>query len=240
MGITEIFKKISNVFIDKEVDQYFPGCLTEIKIPELKDNYLEICRILNIRLELFDLICCGLPAVNAGNDDFFLDEKRKSQILEENIVKIYSNCPSCVFHLKEKNYNVDHILELIYEKLKVHKKIRKLNMKVTFHDPCHLGRYLGKYDLPRDILRLIGCEVVEMKHNKENSMCCGAGGGLINNNPEVAKKIAKERMREAKDVANILVTACPLCYLHLKEVSDNVEVYEISTLILKALKEDKK
>lgn len=236
MAIVDLFKKISDVFIAKEVDQYFPGCLTEIKIPEIRDNYLEICKTLNIKVELFDLICCGLPAINSGNDDSFLDEKRKEQVHENKIAKIYSSCPSCVFHLKEKNYNIEHILEVIYEKLKDYKNVKKLNMKITFHDPCHLGRYLGKYDLPRNILSLIGCEVVEMKHAKENAMCCGAGGGLINNNPDIAKKIAKERIKEAKEAADVLVTACPLCYLHLKEASENVKVYEISSLILKALK----
>ncbi|MEM2115748.1 MAG: (Fe-S)-binding protein [Candidatus Woesearchaeota archaeon] len=236
MSISKIFERIKSAFrLDTEIDQYFPGCLTELKVPQLMHNYLEICKILNIKVELLDLICCGLPAINAGHSDEFLQERRKAQIAENKVRTIYSSCPSCVFYLKERNYNSELILNAIYPKLQSLKK-KQLGLKVTFHDPCHMGRYLHEYDLPRNILREIGCEVVEMRHSRENSLCCGAGGGLINNDLKLARKIAEERIKEAKEVSDILVTACPLCYLHLKSVSDDVKVLEISELMLSSIK----
>jgi Fe-S oxidoreductase len=89
---------------------------------------------------------------------------------------------------------------------------RKLNYRVTFHDPCHLGRFNKGYDAPRNILRLLGCELVEMGRCRDNSFCCGAGGGRIwIPDPVGAEKPAQNRMREAAaiDGLQVYVVSCP-------------------------------
>jgi Fe-S oxidoreductase len=87
-----------------------------------------------------------------------------------------------------------------------------LNRRVTFHDPCHLGRFNKGYDAPRDILKLIGCDLIDMKRCKANSFCCGAGGGRIwIPDPVGVEKPAQNRIREAAVIADleVYVVSCP-------------------------------
>jgi Fe-S oxidoreductase/nitrate reductase gamma subunit len=90
---------------------------------------------------------------------------------------------------------------------------RKLDYKVTYHDPCYLGRYNGEYDAPRRVMSALGCELVEMPRNKENTFCCGAGGGRIwmEDPPEVTERPAESRVKEAASLpdVSILVVTCP-------------------------------
>ena len=127
------------------------------------------------------------------------------------------------------------------EKLKFTKKVP---MKVTYHDPCHLGRHLGEngvYDPPRDVLKSMpGIELVEMERNRENAWCCGAGAGVSQANPELALWTANERLKEAKATgAAALVTACPWCERNFKdaakEYGENIEIYDIAEIACKAL-----
>lgn len=89
---------------------------------------------------------------------------------------------------------------------------KQMNKRVTFHDPCHLGRFNKGYDAPRDILKLLGCELVEMGRNKDNSFCCGAGGGRIwIPDPVGTEKPSQNRMKEAAVIEGleVFVVACP-------------------------------
>jgi Fe-S oxidoreductase len=90
---------------------------------------------------------------------------------------------------------------------------KKLDYQVTFHDPCYLGRYNDEYDAPRRVMAALGCELIEMPRNRENTFCCGAGGGRIwmEDPPEVAERPAEKRVKEAASLSgvSILVVACP-------------------------------
>jgi glycolate oxidase len=89
-------------------------------------------------------------------------------------------------------------------------------LKVTYHDPCDLGRRLKMFDEPRRILEAMGVEMVEMKNNRAFSVCCGAGGGILTTDKELSREMAKNRMRQAADTgAEALVTCCPTCELAL-------------------------
>jgi Fe-S oxidoreductase len=111
-------------------------------------------------------------------------------------------------------YEIQHyttlVLKLLQEgRLKI---ARKLELRVTFHDPCHLGRFNKGYEAPRDILRLLGCDLVEMGRCRANSFCCGAGGGRIwVPDPVGADKPAHNRMREAAAIPGlqVYVVSCP-------------------------------
>jgi Fe-S oxidoreductase len=137
---------------------------------------------------------------------------------------------------------VEYLDRLISEgKLKF---TRKLPMKVTYHDPCHLGRHLGDdgvYDPPRKILQSIpGIELVEMVRSRENAWCCGAGAGVSQANPEMALWTANERLKEARATgASALVTACPWCVRNfrdaVKEYGEDIDILEISEIVNKAL-----
>jgi Fe-S oxidoreductase len=114
----------------------------------------------------------------------------------------------------------------------------ELNAKVTYHDPCHLGRHAGVYDAPRNILKKIkGLEFVEMERSRENSRCCGAGGGYKSAFNDLAVNIAAERVRDAEEVgAEIIATACPFCVLNLKQgakkINSPIQVMDISQMLL--------
>ncbi len=229
---------------------YYPGCLTKFVGKELKENYERILRSIGIDfIELKEReVCCGSPALNAGYREVAEDLMRKNYRVfkEHRVFKIISNCPACCktfSHdypslIKEWDIDVEHtsqtVLKAIKEgKLRLRKKIEK---KITFHDPCYLGRYLKIFEEPRKILEFIGCSIVEMKFSRESSFCCGGGGGVQSNYPELADKIAKERIEHAIETrADALVTSCPLCYYHLKKNSREIKVFEISQLLVKCI-----
>ena len=111
-------------------------------------------------------------------------------------------------------YEIQHYTTVLRELLSSGrlKVTQLLNRRVTFHDPCHLGRFNKGYDGPRDILKLIGCELVEMGRSRDNSFCCGAGGGRIwIPDPVGTEKPAQNRMREAAviDGLEVYVVSCP-------------------------------
>jgi heterodisulfide reductase subunit D len=118
-------------------------------------------------------------------------------------------------------------------------------MRVTYHDPCHLGRYggieNGIYDPPREILKSIpGVELVEMNRIRHYSFCCGSGGGVKSAYPEVAANAAMMRWEEAMDVAGtkIMTSCCPFCEINLGEAAKNIEgarVLDVMQLVDMAL-----
>ena len=108
---------------------------------------------------------------------------------------------------------IDHYSTILAELLRTGqlKVTKRLGKRVTFHDPCHLGRLNGGYDAPREVLRLIGCEIVEMPRNRANSFCCGAGGGRIWMLDNSKEKPSASRMHEAAALPGVakFVTCCP-------------------------------
>jgi len=126
-------------------------------------------------------------------------------------------------------------------------KPRKLDVKVTYHDPCDLGRHLGVYEAPRNVIRAIpGVEFVEMPRNREDARCCGAGGDLRLTFPEIATTMAATRIRMDAEAtgATVIVTACPSCVLTLKDGVDisqlmyetrSMEVLDLSELLLRSV-----
>ncbi|MET2830978.1 heterodisulfide reductase-related iron-sulfur binding cluster [Mesorhizobium shangrilense] len=115
------------------------------------------------------------------------------------------------------------------------KVTKPLNRRVTFHDPCHLGRLNGGYDAPREVLELIGCEIVEMPRNRDNSFCCGAGGGRIWMAGKLGEKPSENRMHEAAALTEIdcFVTCCPKdlnMFEDANKTSDHVGSFTVNDL----------
>ena len=143
------------------------------------------------------------------------------------------------------NFEVFHMVEYLDQLIKEGgiKFNRQLSRKVTYHDPCHLGRHVspGVYDPPRDILRSIpGVDLREMERNRENSWCCGAGAGVKESCPEFALWTATERINEAIATgADTLVTACPWCERNFKDALEEseakIEILDIVELVAEAI-----
>ncbi|MCK5176213.1 MAG: (Fe-S)-binding protein [Candidatus Aenigmarchaeota archaeon] len=222
---------------------YYPGCLTKFVAVKLQDNYMKILTKTGIDfIVLKDLeVCCGSPVLNGGYEKEAkkLAQKNFDIFREHAVKKIITSCPACYktfskeypLLVKEWDIEAEHITQTIFQAMKKNKyQLKKLDIKINYHDPCHLGRACNIYDEPRNILEKSGCKVVEMTDTKERSFCCGGGGGLRSNNESLAKRIAKLRLKQCK--TGTLVTTCPLCYLQLKENAGNKKVLELSEVIL--------
>jgi Fe-S oxidoreductase len=146
----------------------------------------------------------------------------------------------------DMKFDVLHMTEYLDRLIKDGKLkfTKEVPMKITYHDPCHLGRHLGDdgiYDPPRDVLKSIpGVELLEMERNRENAWCCGAGAGVSQANPELALWTANERLKEAKATgATALVTSCPWCVRNfrdaVREYKEDIEIYDIAEIARKAL-----
>jgi Fe-S oxidoreductase len=250
------------VMIDKLIDKllgsnvlYYPGCTTKIVLPNLKKLYEELLRNF-CKIDFIELgeteVCCGSPALNAGYKQTFksLAEKNFKVFKEHRIKKIIVNCPACLKTFSQDypkvlegwNVKVFHMSQILLETLsKENIKFSDEHNFVTFHDPCYLGRYSKIYDEPRQIIKILGYNLIEMEESRENSLCCGAGGGVFSNYLPLFKDMGKRRMEQAKNTkASILCTACPLCLLSLSLVSNEahieMKVVDIAVLVARKIK----
>lgn len=168
--------------------------------------------------------------------------------------RIFSSDPHSYHTLKNEypsfggNWTVLHHSELLLELLQRGAIVpaRRLDYRVTYHDPCTLGRYNGVYDAPRQVLAAVGVELVEMPRNRDNSLCCGAGGGRIwmkEERPEGVPRVSEQRIEEAVGlgVLDYFVVACPkdlTMYSDAVKTSGHegeLEVRELTELVLEAL-----
>jgi Fe-S oxidoreductase/nitrate reductase gamma subunit len=196
---------------------------------------------------------------NSGNDIRRVGEEGLFEMLEEKNMdaigrskhKYVVTTDPHTYNTLKSEYDLDvpilHITELI-ESLIEDAKIsywQNLPYKVTFHDPCYLGRYAGVYDAPRNVLRALGVELVEMERSRDNSFCCGAGGGRIwMEEVHVEERPAENRIKEAVDLGvDIFVVACPKDVSMFRDAvkttgnEDKIEVKDIMELVDEALRE---
>ena len=167
----------------------------------------------------------------------FTDEA-ESQIAKNTEVlkgeKIITSCAGCYKTLSQDYEGLDviHISQLLDELIKDGKlNFDKTDLNVTYHDSCHLGRHMEVFDEPRDVIKSLA-NLVEMENIREESLCCGAGGGVKSAYPEIAGEMAKARLNQVKDTnCKTLVTPCPFCKLNLK--NDDVEVLDITEFLVK-------
>jgi Fe-S oxidoreductase/nitrate reductase gamma subunit len=200
--------------------------------------------------------CCGNDVRRVGEEGLFQLLKEENMQTFENygVEKIFATSPHCynTFKNEYEGYEVKFILEILYDAIKSGKLELKnpVNKKVTFHDPCFLGRYNGIYDLPREILRAIpGIELVEMPRNRERSFCCGAGGGNLVREYPGEDRPNNIRAREAAETgAEVLAVACPFCMIMLEDgvktekLDDRIQVLDVIELVYESVygKEEEK
>ncbi|MEN9640245.1 MAG: hypothetical protein RLZZ262_2114 [Bacteroidota bacterium] len=198
--------------------------------------------------------CTGDPAKRAGNEFLFqMMAMQNIQILQGyEVKKIVTGCPHCFNTIKNEypelggHFEVLHHTQLI-DQLMSEGKIRIeggafKGKKITFHDPCYLGRANGEYVAPRALIQKLDAELVEMKRSKANGLCCGAGGAQMFKEAEKGlKEINVERTEDALATGSSVVAAgCPFCNTMLTdgvkhfEQEQNVQVKDIAELIAEA------
>jgi len=251
--IKELDFKIKNANEEDSDILYFVGC-TAALTPQIREVAVATAKILNelnIDFSIFGdkEICCGSVAMRTGDRKAFnyIVEKNVKLFKERGIKKIITSCAGCYRTLKKDYKNkldgikVLHTIEFLDQYIMENNiKLKKLdNNIVTYHDPCHIGRHMGLYDEPRNILRKIS-NLVEMKTNREGAMCCGAGGGVKKGFPKLSTEMAVNRIHEAEETgAKLLVSTCPFCYRNLsdaiKETNSNLKMVDLVNLLLEAL-----
>jgi heterodisulfide reductase subunit D len=216
---------------------YFMGCLPyfdalfssiDVQSLNIAKSTMKILNYFDIKPQLLaDEKCCGHDLYWNGDINNFtkLAKSNIEAIKQSGAKKIVTACPECYRTLKvdyQKNfgsqaYEVFHISEFIDQKLEgKNHKIKTDEQKITFQDPCRLGRHLNIYEAPRNALSyLTGLDLKEMAHHHKRSICCGVSGWM--NCSQVSKQIQTQRLGEAKLTgAETLVTACAKCQIHFK------------------------
>jgi len=235
----------------------FMGCVpsyVDMKIvPALMSNLQKA----NVPFTTFavDEGCCGLPVYLSGSEKFSeLAQSTIQRIKNAGAKRLVTPCAGCYHSFKDiypkvGNLGVEliHAVELLAKLLEEGRLAftTRIEKRVTYHDPCDLGRRLGIFEPPRQIIQAVpGVEFVEMDRNRLLGRCCGAGGGVSAVDPQLAVAMAKERVMDALSIgADILVSACASCKDNLrkglaelpKEDRKKLKIMDINEIVLTAL-----
>ncbi|MGD8367666.1 MAG: (Fe-S)-binding protein [Desulfobacterales bacterium] len=236
---------------------YFVGCYLSYD-PRMKKVAVATTEILNKAGVDFGILgsqenCCGESIRKTGSEEVFkrLAKENIKTFIDNGVRKILVSSPHCYHTFKNEypefmvNFEVVHVaqylLELIDEgRLQFANAVAK---KVTYHDPCYLGRHNEIYDEPRKVLgKIPGLELVEMPDFGKDSLCCGGGGGRIWMDTPKNERFSDLRLLQAHDVgAQVLATACPYCITNFEESRLNLEyedvldVQDITEIVREAL-----
>lgn len=218
---------------------YYTGCMAAYRTQDIAKTTIQLLKKAGVKFKLLggEEWCCGSVLLRTGN----IPVARK--MMEHNIEAfknsgaktIITSCSGCYRTIK-KDYpkladekfdfeilQTSELLKRLIDDGKLNFKPANPNgtTKVTYHDPCHLGRHMSVYDTPREVLQAIpAIELVEMARTRENARCCGFGGGVASASKELAQKMSDTRLKEALDTdAQILTSACPFCTFSLREAA---------------------
>ena len=222
----------------------FAGCTMPLRQQATLKNMLKIFQAAGREIAMsHDEWCCGSVSMRIGDYPSVEEEVRHNiELFKKMGAKtVFSPCAGCYRTLKKDYpdligedlpFEVKHITEILIEMIQNDEipfdEEKSTPIKVTYHDPCHLGRHMDLYEIPREVIQKIpGVELIEMRRNRKNAWCCGAGGGVKSQFPDLAQAIAKERVQEALQTeADILTTSCPFCIGNLldawKEMEENI------------------
>lgn len=226
--IQELDIPIMAEYQGKDLDLlFFVGCIRSYDDRNKKVSIAmaKIMKHLGIKFAILGMEegCCGDPARRVGNEYLYqiLAQTNIETFRRHGVKKIITTCPHCFNTLKNEYPQLGFQAEVTHHTTFLEDQIRKgaltlnlpLNKKLTYHDPCYLGRYSGIYESPRDVLRSIpSLQLQEMQRTKKDSLCCGAGGGWMWMDEKIGKRINILRLEDAlKTNPEWIATACPFC-----------------------------
>jgi Fe-S oxidoreductase len=236
---------------------YFPGCYLCYD-PRLKKVARATADILNRAGIDFGILgpkenCCGESIRKTGDEELFkrLARENIKTFIDNGVQKILVSSPHCYHTFKNEypefmvNFEVVHISQYLFELISEGRLefTGKYDKKVTYHDPCYLGRHNDIYDEPREVLKKIpGLELLEMADTLENSLCCGGGGGRIWMETIKGERFSDLRVDQAvRTGAEVLATSCPYCITHFEESrltlesGVSFEIMDITEIIKEAI-----
>lgn len=237
---------------------FWVGCAGsfDARAQKVTKAFVKILQSANINFAILgnEESCTGDPARRAGNEFVFqMTALQNIEVLNMYEVKdIVTACPHCFNTIKNEypalggNYNVIHHTQYLNNLLKEGRLSIEgggfKGKKVTYHDSCYLGRVNGVYEAPRDLIKALDIDLVEMKRCKTNGLCCGAGGAqMFKENEPGDKRINIERAEEIISTgASVVAANCPFCITMLSDgmkandKQDDVMVYDLSELIVQS------
>jgi Fe-S oxidoreductase len=218
---------------------YFVGCYLSYD-PRMKKVAVATVNILNKAGVAFGILgdkekCCGESIRKTGSEEVFknLAKDNIKTFIDSGVKKIIVSSPHCYHTLKNEypefmvNFEVVHISQYLITLMNEGRLqlAGEYGKKVTYHDPCYLGRHNDIYDEPRDVLgKIPGLELTEMTDFCKESLCCGGGGGRIWMDTPKEERFSDLRLKQAKATgAEVLVTTCPYCITNFEESRLNLE-----------------
>ncbi|MBN1769982.1 MAG: (Fe-S)-binding protein [Deltaproteobacteria bacterium] len=224
----------------------FPGCTACLERPA---DVAATLRVLDAcgdgPTALVADYCCGLPLLQAGDEEGFLAAARRVRRALSGIETVVVPDPGCLHAMRvlyvERGVKLDaRLLHLSEYVLPALGRFRRLSLggPAYYHDPCHLGRDLGVYDAPRDVLsRVLADGLAEFPRHHERADCCGGGGAVPDTDPETARAVARRRLEELGPPAGAatIVTACPTCRRMLAGTGSGWQVRDLVELLDEAL-----
>ncbi len=236
---------------------YFVGCYLSYD-PRMKKVAVATAELLNKAGIDFGILgtqenCCGESIRKTGSEEVFkrLAKDNIKAFIDNGVKKILVSSPHCYHTFKNEypefmvDFEIVHISQYLKElidagKLELSNDYAK---KITYHDPCYMGRHNQIYDEPRQVLKAVsGLELVELPDSGQNSLCCGGGGGRIWMDTPMQERFSDLRLKQAKALeAEVLVTACPYCITNFEEsrlnleYDDILEIKDISEIVREAI-----
>ncbi|MDQ1334529.1 MAG: hypothetical protein QG552_1479 [Thermodesulfobacteriota bacterium] len=246
-----------NAFTEGMDILYFPGCYPSYD-PRLKKVAVATASILNKAGVDFGILgakenCCGESIRKTGDEEVFkrLARENIKTFIDNGVKKILVSSPHCYHTFKNEypdfmvNFEVIHIsqylFELIHEgRLEFKGEYAK---KVTYHDPCYLGRHNGIYDEPREVLKNVpGLQLNEMPDCRVDSLCCGGGGGRVWMETQKGERFSDLRIEQAIGLgAEVLATSCPYCMTMFEDsrvtmgMDEKIEIKDITEIITEVI-----
>lgn len=257
-GLNEILQKQTNIYgetVPPDFDQeknkkaevaFFVGCVGSYRSIDSTRQTLALLDRLNIDYTLLDEVCCSGVLEDVG---YYVHEnlvnRNLQSILSTGAETVVTACPYCfrTFSrlpqyeiLRTKNIKVVHLVQFLKD---IDFRVTT-GKRLTYHDPCDLGRHSGIYEEPREIIKKLSLHFIEMTHQRVDSLCCGAGGGMRGAYPANSIALARARLEEAVECgAEVLLTSCNSCVQNLSNAKTRysklrkqpLEIYNIPEFI---------
>lgn len=233
-GMVKVLEQHPNIYGEDEEEDFgktkgakaenifFIGCVGKYREDEATEANLELLDNLGLDYTLIDEACCGGVLEDVGYSiNKKLVQHNIEKILDTGAKRVITGCPYCwrtfknreeYAPLRERHIEIMHMSQF----LAGFDFDIKTNKRVTYHDPCDLGRHSSIYEEPRDTITKITTNFVEMEHHHQDALCCGAGGGVRGAFPKNSIEMARRRLKEAEDTsAEIIITECNSCLHNL-------------------------